>query len=137
MINKLVYAIVILVLIGLGFSCGDSFLLSDENNKENDIEIISLMPGGIIEQGETLTFKVRSSNEEDQPDKLEINLYTTFGDRPPGCSHVGFGMKPMVQSTPKRRMADMLVNSPPACRRCRLAVAGTLHCYFASNFFAA
>ena len=79
--KELFFPILIICFVFLITSCGESFLLSDGNRNENDIDIISLSSGGVIEKGETLTFQVISSDEEEKPDKLEINLYTIFGDR--------------------------------------------------------
>lgn len=51
------------------------------DKEENNIQIISLSTGGVIKKGETLTFKVIATDENEIPDKLEINLYTSYGDR--------------------------------------------------------
>ncbi|MBN2440968.1 MAG: hypothetical protein JXJ04_06470 [Spirochaetales bacterium] len=79
--NNLFFYLNAMIITFFLISCGESFLLSEGDDKENDIQILSLSPGGVIEKGETLSFKVLSSSEEDKPDKLEINLYSIFGDR--------------------------------------------------------
>ncbi|MBN2535644.1 MAG: hypothetical protein JXB88_22390 [Spirochaetales bacterium] len=79
--KELIVCIVIIFFIFFILSCSESFLLTGEDEKENNIQIISLSPGGVINKGEILSFKVISTDEEENPDKLEINLYTAYGDR--------------------------------------------------------
>lgn len=49
--------------------------------EENNILNISLSSGDIVKKGETLSFRVISTDEAESPDKLEINLYSTYGER--------------------------------------------------------
>jgi hypothetical protein len=71
--------LVFLFLMVFIISCGESFF-SPENKLINDVTILSPENGGTIEQGETLFFEVSSTDEDEKPDKLSINLYSSGGE---------------------------------------------------------
>ncbi|MBN1697654.1 MAG: hypothetical protein JW881_09085 [Spirochaetales bacterium] len=72
-------------------SCGESFF-SPETGSLNEIAVLSLANGGTIEVGENLSFQITSTAEDEKPDRLLVNLYSSDGEQLGTLSNSSFAL---------------------------------------------
>ncbi|HUV07424.1 MAG TPA: hypothetical protein VMX75_06825 [Spirochaetia bacterium] len=71
--------LILTCLLALAVSCGDTALLNPADSETHSVEVKSISEGGILAPDESLSFIISMPEDEENPSRLDINLYAADG----------------------------------------------------------